>query len=134
LFFGPMGFLGLAVATSAAGWLNAGLLAFTLRRRKLLPIDRRLSRSLPRVILASALMALAVWALVAFGEGWIAPTAGLVGAGWAAVIALFAVSGAGAIVYAGACFVTGAIKPREIAEAMKPRAVPQPEMQDDPGA
>ncbi|XBQ16776.1 MAG: murein biosynthesis integral membrane protein MurJ [Oceanicaulis sp.] len=134
LFFGPLGFVGLAVATSAAGWTNAGLLAFTLRRRGLLPIDRRLATSLPRIVLACALMGAVVWLMVRYSEIWIAPVAGVTGAGWAAVIGLFAVSGAGAIVYAGACVLTGAVKPREIGEAMRPRAVPQSKIEDDPGA
>jgi hypothetical protein len=49
-------------------------------------------------------------------------------------IALMGLSAAGAVIYAGACLVTGAIRPREIAEAMRPRAVPAPKNEDDPGA
>lgn len=134
LFFGPLGFVGLAAATSVAGWTNCLLLAFTLKKRGLLHVDGRLARSLPRIVLASALMGAAVWALVATQSAWLAPLAGLIGAGWAMVAGLFAVSLAGAVIYAGACLVTGAIRPREIGEAMKPRAVPQPKIGDDPGA
>ncbi len=134
LFFGPLGFVGLALATSAAGWSNCLMLAITLRRRGLLPLDARLQRSLPRIVLASALMGAAVWAMARYQEVWLAPVAGAIGAGWAMVAGLLAVSLAGAVLYAGACLLTGAVKPREIGEAMKPRAVPQPKMEDDPGA
>ncbi|MGJ3232766.1 MAG: murein biosynthesis integral membrane protein MurJ [Oceanicaulis sp.] len=133
LFFGPLGFVGLALATSAAGWSNCLLLAFTLRRRGLLPVDRRLARSLPRIVLASALMGAIVWAMVRFEALWLAPMAQAIGPAWAAVVGVLLVSAAGAAVYAGACLVTGAVKVREIGEAMKPRAVPAPEVEDDKG-
>jgi putative peptidoglycan lipid II flippase len=134
LFFGPLGFVGLAAATSVAGWTNCLLLAVTLRKRRLLQVDKRLARSLPRIVLASALMALGVWAMAAFQDVWLAPLAGLIGAGWAMVAGLLAVSAAGAVIYAGACLVTGAIRPREIGEALRPRAVPAPKIGDDSGA
>ena len=101
LFFGPLGFVGLALATSAAGWSNALMLAVTLRKRGLLPVDARLRRSLPRIVLASALMGAAVWAMVRYQEVWLAPVAGWIGAGWAMVAGLLAVSAVGAVLYAG---------------------------------
>lgn len=52
LFFGPLGFAGLAIATSVAGWVNTLLLAYTLRRRGLLDPDARLLSRLPRIALA----------------------------------------------------------------------------------
>jgi len=134
LFFGPLGFVGLAAATSVAGWANCILLALTLRKRGHLPVDPRLVRSAPRIVLASALMGAAVWAMVALQEIWLAPVAGWIGAGWAIVAGLFAVSIAGAVIYAGACLVTGAVNPREIKQALKPGAAPRPEIGDDPGA
>jgi len=134
LFFGPLGFVGLALATSVAGWTNCVLLAITLRRRGLLPVDPRLASAVPRIVLASALMALAVWALTATQAAWLAPITGMVGAGWAMVAGLFAVSLAGAVIYAGSCLVTGAVRPRDIKDALKPRAVPQSNIEDDSGA
>lgn len=131
LFFGPLGFVGLAAATSVAGWTNCILLAVTLRRRGLLPVDRRLAAALPRLLLASGLMAVAVWGLVATRTVWLTPVAGLLGEGWAMVAGLCAVSAAGAAIYAGACLVTGAVRPGVIAEALKPRAVRAPEANDD---
>ena len=52
----PLQHVGLALATSAASWLNAFLLAFVLHRRGQLAIDRRLRRRLPRIALATIAM------------------------------------------------------------------------------
>ena len=53
---GPLQHVGLALATSAASWLNAFLLAFVLHRRGQFAIDRRLRTRLLRIVLATAAM------------------------------------------------------------------------------
>lgn len=50
-------YVGIALASSLAAWLNAGLLWFVLNRRGFLKLDARLARRLPRIALAAALMA-----------------------------------------------------------------------------
>lgn len=50
-------YVGIALASSLAAWLNAGLLWFILHRRGFLKLDARLGRRLPRIVLAAALMA-----------------------------------------------------------------------------
>jgi putative peptidoglycan lipid II flippase len=55
LFFW-IGFVGIALATAIAAWLNAGLLALWLRRRGFLTLDAGAKRRIPRIALASALM------------------------------------------------------------------------------
>ena len=60
---GPLAHVGIALATSLASWVNAGLLALLLRRRGQLEIDHRLKRRLPRTFVAAGLMAAAVFAL-----------------------------------------------------------------------
>lgn len=60
LGFASLGFIGIAIATSVAAWVNAILLGAGLRRRGHWHTDRRLVRRTPRVILASALMAAAL--------------------------------------------------------------------------
>ncbi|PLX34998.1 MAG: murein biosynthesis integral membrane protein MurJ [Hyphomicrobiales bacterium] len=60
LFF-ILGHVGIAVATSLAGWINAGLLGWTLYRRGGFQPDARLKRRLPRILAASVLMALVLW-------------------------------------------------------------------------
>lgn len=63
--FAYWGHVGIALATTVAGWTNAGLLAVTLSRRGHYASDRRLRRNLPLIIAASVLMGLALIALMA---------------------------------------------------------------------
>ena len=58
---GLMPHLGIAVATTLGGWLNAGLLYATLVRRGNFVADARLERALPRIVLASIVMGVALW-------------------------------------------------------------------------
>ncbi|MHA6287840.1 murein biosynthesis integral membrane protein MurJ [Maricaulis sp. CAU 1757] len=113
LFFGPLGFLGLAVATSVAGWTNMLLLAITLHRRDLLQPDARLLHKLPRILLAAALMS--GFLLVAqHYAGWI--TALLFGS---TLISLLFVCAAGAGVFGLAALTTGALRVAEVRAALK---------------
>ncbi len=97
---GPLAHVGIALATTLAGWLNVGLLAAGLVRRGFLKPDRRLRRRLPRMIAASAGMAVVLWALalalemaLEMGGMRIAALAALVAAGLVAYGALAIVSG-----------------------------------------
>tara|TARA_R110002110_G_scaffold415612_6_gene652052 strand:+ start:79249 stop:80796 length:1548 start_codon:yes stop_codon:yes gene_type:complete len=56
-----MAHVGIALATAASAWLNAGLLAILLYRRGLLEPDRRLLTRLVRILFAALLMAGALW-------------------------------------------------------------------------
>ena len=58
---GPLGHVGIALATAISAWLNAALLVGLLRRRFDHQADRRLRRAVPRIILASIVMGLALW-------------------------------------------------------------------------
>jgi len=49
--------VGIALASSVAAWINAGLLWGFLRRRGFLVLDTRLATRLPRIVLAASLMA-----------------------------------------------------------------------------
>ena len=49
--------VGIALASSVAAWINAGLLWVILRRRGFLVLDARLGSRLPRILLAAGLMA-----------------------------------------------------------------------------
>lgn len=120
LFFGGMGFLGLALATSAAGWLNASLLAVLLGRRGYFRPDARLIGRVGRIALAAVVMAATVYLLVthqASWRGWI--TTGL-GLGFGGALALLLVVFTGAASYAVACISTGALRVSEVAEAFRP--------------
>lgn len=59
--FKIIGFEGLALATSIAAWVNVAGLFILLRQKGELPIDRRLSRHLPRIGLANLVMGAALW-------------------------------------------------------------------------
>jgi putative peptidoglycan lipid II flippase len=90
--------LGIALATTLAGWINALMLWLILRRNGDFASDTRLIRNLPLIMAASAAMGLVVWLLAP----WLAPylaqsqgflvqalaLAGLVGAGVAVFAAL----------------------------------------------
>jgi putative peptidoglycan lipid II flippase len=55
------GHLGIAAATSISVWVNAMSLGFLLYRRGDLTFDARLVKRVPRILLASALMGVALW-------------------------------------------------------------------------
>ncbi|MBC8339850.1 MAG: murein biosynthesis integral membrane protein MurJ [Rhodospirillales bacterium] len=58
---GPYLHVGIAAATVVSSWLNAGLMAYVLHKRGYLVIDSRLAGRVPRMIGASAGMALALY-------------------------------------------------------------------------
>lgn len=61
ILMGPLGHVGIALATSLSGWLNAAILTLGLSRRGFFSIDKRLKQRLPRMVLATIFMALALW-------------------------------------------------------------------------
>jgi putative peptidoglycan lipid II flippase len=61
VLFHFIGYVGIALGTAGAAWINCGLLYFTLRRRGYLVIDRKLERTLPRLFLSAAGLGLALW-------------------------------------------------------------------------
>lgn len=71
LFF-VIGHVGIAIATTMAAWINAGLLWWTLRRRGHYALDARLTRRLPLICLASVVMAGALWGAAMFAAPWLA--------------------------------------------------------------
>ena len=58
VFLGPLAHIGLALATSLATWINAGLLYLNLRKHKEPLADEVLKKRLPRIALCAAGMAL----------------------------------------------------------------------------
>ena len=66
ILFSKIGFEGLALATTLAAWINVAGLSIILLRRKHLIIDRRLAQSLPRMIIASLMMAMSLFHLVKY--------------------------------------------------------------------
>lgn len=102
---GLMPHLGIAVATTLGGWLNAGLLWMALVRHGHFESDARLRRSLPMTVLSSIAMGVAL----AIAADLLAPWFGrdnsvLIRAG-----ALTALVTVGAVVYAVSALATGAM-------------------------
>jgi len=108
-----LGYLGIAIATSIAAWINAALLFWLLRRRGTLTIDGRLRRRLPRIVASSLVMGAIVWA----AAWWLGPlfAQGLV----VQIAALAALVLAGLASYGVVSIVTGAASIAEFRDAMR---------------
>jgi putative peptidoglycan lipid II flippase len=100
-FWGPSG---IAAATSAAAWINAIMLGWTLIMRGDYRPDALLERRGPLLMLASAVMGMVLWLLAAQLGPYLAPDNGVL----LQVAALAVLVGAGASVYFGAAQLTGA--------------------------
>jgi putative peptidoglycan lipid II flippase len=66
----PFGFVGIAVATTLSGWVNAGQLGVTLYNKGHFQIDARLRRRLPLIFLSSIVMAAALWGAAMALQEW----------------------------------------------------------------
>ncbi len=113
LLMGPLAHVGIALATSIAAWINAGLLAWMLHRANRLRTDTRLRRKLPRITLAALVMAGAVWAVVLAlpdAPGWAEPAR-------FAFLAALVVGGMG--LYGALALVCGAVSVAELRAAFK---------------
>ena len=111
VLFRTIGFVGIAIATSAGAWINTLLLASRLRRDGHLNFDKRLRTRLPRITLASIAMGAALW----FSQPYLLPylDAGL----WQGVGVLALLVFAGLFVYSALVFLLGAAKISEIRTA-----------------
>jgi putative peptidoglycan lipid II flippase len=105
--------VGIALASSLSGWLNAGMLAIVLRRREQwVPDERLVSRSI-RMVGATVGMGLALWrALV-----WLAQP--LAHANFLGVVAALSVCVLGAVVYAALGALLGVVKLSELRFVMR---------------
>lgn len=101
--------LGIAVATTLGGWLNAGLLWRTLVTRGHFVMDRRMLRSFVMILLASVVMAAVLLTAAGYFEGSFGVERGTI----ERVLALGAVCGAGFVVYAILAFATGTVSLRQ---------------------
>jgi putative peptidoglycan lipid II flippase len=112
---GLMPHLGIAVATTLGGWLNAGLLYATLVKRGQFVGDARLRRSLPRIGVATFVMAVALWISASALEPWFAhPGGSIVRLG-----ALTALVGAGLLAYVIAVLVLGVFDRRQLRSLLR---------------
>ena len=120
--YGLMPHLGIAVATTLGGWLNAGLLFTTLVRRGHFHADARLRRALPLIVLSSVAMGLYLWfASDTFGDTFGAATHSLVRFAALAVLVT-----SGLAVYTLAVFATGALDMSQLRSFLRRRSPPGP--------
>ncbi len=105
--------VGIALATSLAAWVNVAVLGWLLLRRRGLVLDRRLRRAVPRLFLAAGVMA----AMLAVLELALFPVSG----GWARLLAVGLLIGAGMLTYFGAAQLLGGLDLREAMRMLRRR-------------
>ncbi|MBX3598339.1 MAG: murein biosynthesis integral membrane protein MurJ [Rhizobiaceae bacterium] len=98
-----MGAPGIAVAAVVSGWLNAIMLLFTLVRRGHWGTDKALLKRIPRLLLASGVMGLALW----YANDWLAPWLVTGSPLLTKAAALGVMTGGGALVYFAVAFGIG---------------------------
>ena len=111
----PLQHVGLALATSAASWLNAVLLAYVLRRRGQFRIDARLRSRLPRIVLATVAMTAVLLAGLELLQAMLAGTV------LDRVLALVLLIAAGKLVFAVSALALGAADIAEIRASLARR-------------
>ena len=115
--WGYLPHVGIAIATTLAAWLNVGQLWRELLVRGHYQADARLTRNLPRILVASIFMGAAVWALGQYLDPYFLRKNGvLVQFG-----ALGSLVGAGLLVYALASLALGVADPRVIYARLRKR-------------
>jgi len=116
VLMGPFLHVGLAMAMTASAWINAGLLAYVLRRRGHLALDDRLKSRVVRMVVSSTLMGLAVYG----ARDYLAPY--LTGDALEKATALSALVVGGVIVYGICAQLSGAARVSDVKAFMRPAA------------
>ncbi len=109
-----IGFISIAIATSVAAWLNAGLLWFSLRRHGHIKLDEQSAVRLPRIALSCAGFSVALWAGAVLLSPWLVANAGVAGM---ASLAALVLGGIG--VFGVMCHFSGAITLGELRASLR---------------
>lgn len=112
-YFEGFGHVGLAAATSLAGWINALLLLLALRQQGELSPDARLHDRIPRILIS----ALGMGVFVGLAEYWADPISAFFFD--IRLLALLFVTAAGMGVYGILALLTGALRPSEVLASLK---------------
>ena len=107
--------VGIAMATSIAAWVNAGLLGVTLTRRGYYAADERLRMRLPRIVFSGLLMGVLLLAGVRLLAGNYLPGAGFLAEAWALLVLV----GGGVVSYFLLAHLTGAMRLAELRSMLK---------------
>ena len=110
LLFVVLGAVGIAIATSIAGWLQVALLAATLRERDEFALDHTFKRRFPAILAASAIMGAVVWVLAYGLEPWFEPANGVL----VQIASLLLLVGTGLAIYAGTAAALGAFDAKSL--------------------
>jgi putative peptidoglycan lipid II flippase len=114
-----LGHVGIALGTSISAWINCAILAAILQRRRYLVADARLRHRLPRMMVASALMGIALWvgmqAVVQVAGPVFGASGTEAGPNTVRVVALSILIGGGVFVFTAAAFLTGAANKADLA-------------------
>ena len=113
ILMGPLAHVGIALASAISSWLNVCLLAIGLARRGHLRPDARLRKRVPRMIGASLVMAIALWAVARWLAPWLAAGLGL------KIVALGGIIVLGVIVFGVAAQASGAGRLHEITRSLR---------------
>jgi putative peptidoglycan lipid II flippase len=109
------GHVGIAMATSIAAWVNAGLLGVTLSRRGFFAMDERLKTRMPRIVASGLVMGGLLLAGVRLLSGNYAEGAGFIAALWGLLVLVVG----GIAVYFLLAHVTGAMRLGEFRSMLK---------------
>ena len=110
-----LGFVGIALSTATAAWVNAGALWWVLRARGHYASDDRLRRTAPR--LAGAALLMGGWLWLCWSRA-----APFMGGGWLGrILVLAALLGSAAVVYAAAVLGAGAVGRGELLAQLRRR-------------
>lgn len=107
---GWMPHVGIALATSAAGWVNAVLLWYVLARDDAFAWDGQLRRNLPIIALASCIMGLVLWQAAGYLQPYTASSAALS----ERIVGLAVLVGLGATVFFAILMITGTFRLRRL--------------------
>lgn len=107
--------VGIAIATSVAGWVNAGLLAYFLWRRRAFEIDAAARRRVPLILVSAILMGVALY----FGAGAVDSLLQH-DSGWVRTGGLAIIVSAGVVLFALAVQLTGAVDFRTALRRRRP--------------
>jgi putative peptidoglycan lipid II flippase len=110
LFIGSLAHVGIALATALANALNVTFLALILHRRGYLRMDGKLKRTLPRIALATVIMAITLFALDRLLQGL------------PAMLNLGLTIGIGSAVYVAAALLSGAADASELKRQLSRRS------------
>lgn len=113
ILMGPFLHVGLAMATVISAWSNTIMLAWVLRRRKMMTIDQRLKSKGVRIVAASAVMALGLYIL----NTLLAPY--LVASQVERILSLSALIASGMGLYFIASYLFGVMRPSDLKSMLK---------------